>query len=150
MKINLEDEEVIELPIIPMIDCAFLLLVFFLIATTLKQPEKLVNQATVYHVSLPQASAPQTIPLQGTRKILVTAKDIVARGVDDKHTDRYVSLNQLVQDLDLYRQACAKLNKEPVVVLEGDKQAQYERIIQVWNAIRTAGIRQVFFAVQPQ
>ena len=40
MKVNLGDEDAVEVQMAPLIDCVFLLLTFFLIATTLKKIDK--------------------------------------------------------------------------------------------------------------
>ena len=43
----------------------------------------------------------------------------------------------------------ATAKKQPTVVIVGDRKAYYERIIQVWNAVRTAGIQKVSLQVDP-
>ena len=40
MRIKMEDEDSIDINMGPLIDCVFLLLIFFLVATTLKKPEE--------------------------------------------------------------------------------------------------------------
>ncbi|MBA2482267.1 MAG: biopolymer transporter ExbD [Planctomycetes bacterium] len=149
MNIRVEEEETIELPIVPMIDCAFLLLVFFLIATTMKKPESQEKQVNVYKISVPKAEAPQTISTEDARRILVTAEGDVALPGGKKADDKYLTLVALVDDLKVYRIECEQKQKEPVIVIVGDKDAKYQRIIQVWNAIKNAGIRQVSFSVEP-
>jgi biopolymer transport protein ExbD len=149
VNIRVEEEETIELPIVPMIDCAFLLLVFFLIATTLKKPESQETQVNVYKISVPKAEAPQTISTEDARRILVTADGSVALPGGKRSDDKYLSLVALVDDLKAYRLDCEQKKKEPVIVIVGDKDAKYQRIIQVWNAIKNAGIRQVSFSVEP-
>ena len=40
-----------------------------------------------------------------------------------------------------------KGKKTPVVVIAGDREAKWERIMQVWNLVRTAGVSQISFQV---
>ncbi len=40
MRVNLDDNHIIGIEMGPLIDCVFLLLIFFLVATTLKKPEE--------------------------------------------------------------------------------------------------------------
>lgn len=47
MRLNTDEEKPVEVDLAPLIDCVFLLLIFFLVATQLKEFEN--------HVSLPQA-----------------------------------------------------------------------------------------------
>jgi biopolymer transport protein ExbD len=149
MHIRHEEEETIELPIVPMIDCAFLLLVFFLIATTMKKPDNQEARSTVFKVTVPKGEAPQSISTEDSKRVFVTADGTVAPGDAAKPEDAYADLGRLVADLKTYREGCERRGKESVVVIEGDKDVKYQRIIQVWNAAKSAGIRQVSFAVDP-
>ena len=47
MRINLDDDHIIGIEMGPLIDCVFLLLIFFLVATTLKKPEEIQPQLQV-------------------------------------------------------------------------------------------------------
>jgi biopolymer transport protein ExbD len=147
MNIRIEEEENIELPIVPMIDCAFLLLVFFLIATTLKKPDDSENQAKVYSITVPAAESPQTVSTVDAKRILVAADGRVIRDKAPKGSEVYQSLADLVTELGQYRTDVAAKGKDPVVVIMGDKTTPFQRIVTVWNAVRNAGIRQVSFAV---
>ncbi len=51
MKIDLQDDDAVEVQMAPMIDCVFLLLIFFLVATTLKKIDKELP------IELPEAAA---------------------------------------------------------------------------------------------
>ncbi|HYE07222.1 MAG TPA: biopolymer transporter ExbD [Planctomycetota bacterium] len=148
MNIQLEEEENLELPIVPMIDCAFLLLIFFLIATTMKKPDQDAQQASVYTVALPTAEAPRSIPVEDAKRIIVTADGIVAPASGPDREARYDSMGALVDELKAYRERCAERQSEPVVIVAGDKDASFQRVVHVWNAVRTAGIAQVSFAIQ--
>ena len=79
----------------------------------------------------------------------VTADGVVAPSESRKESDKYERLDVLVEQLKLYRKEREALKKEAIVVIDGDKDAKYQRIIQVWNAARNAGIRQVSFQVEP-
>jgi biopolymer transport protein ExbD len=146
MNIRLDDDDAIELPIVPMIDCAFLLLVFFLIATTLKKPD---NMATVYKITVPKAESPQTVSTEHVWRVLVTADGIVIPGAANKTDQTYGSLTELVTDLGVYKESTEKEGHQPMVLITCDKDAKFQRVIQVWNAVKTAGISQVSFPVVP-
>ena len=47
MRINLDDNHIIGIEMGPLIDCVFLLLIFFLVATTLKKPDETQPQLQV-------------------------------------------------------------------------------------------------------
>jgi len=51
MRVRLEDDEQVEVQMAPLIDCVFLLLIFFLVATTLKKIDKELP------LDLPEAAA---------------------------------------------------------------------------------------------
>ena len=51
MRVKFEDDEAVEVQMAPLIDCVFLLLIFFLVATTLKKIDKELP------LDLPQAAA---------------------------------------------------------------------------------------------
>jgi len=47
MRVNLDDNHIIGIEMGPLIDCVFLLLIFFLVATTLKKPEEIQQQTRI-------------------------------------------------------------------------------------------------------
>jgi len=70
MKVDLQDEEPIEVQMAPMIDCVFLLLIFFLVATTLKQidrelPLELPDAAAAIDVQQPDNFSVVSIDREG-------------------------------------------------------------------------------------
>ncbi|MCZ7645780.1 MAG: biopolymer transporter ExbD [Planctomycetota bacterium] len=143
MKLRLGEQQQDDIDMTPMIDIVFQLIIFFMIASSF------VEEAKVYKVSVPKAEAPETISTEEARTIAVTKDgDVAPADTTDKNA-RYESLVQLVEELKAYKALREKDGKEAVVVIAGDKDANYARVIQVWNAIKNAGIRQVSFQVEP-
>ena len=142
MKLRLPTETTDDLDMTPMIDVVFQLIIFFMVASSF------VDEAKVFKVALPRGEAPQTIAMDEARKITVTADGIVARSGATDRNDHYAALTDLVADLKTYKQSQDSAGKQAVVVIEGDRDAKYQRIIQVWNAIKSAGIDQVSFQVE--
>lgn len=132
---------VAEINVTPLVDVMLVLLVIFMItAPTLKEG---------FSVDIPQAEATQSVAIEDARLITVTADGHVLKPDVDSDDNRYGKLSDLVADLQRYRTDTVAAQKQPVVVIVGDRKADYERIIQVWNAARSAGIGQVSFQLEP-
>jgi len=137
-------QPVSEINVTPMVDVMLVLLVIFMItAPSIKQIEAL-------EVNLPQlqGESAETILTEDACMVPITADGHVGRPGSKKLDDHYESLTQLVDDLKRYKEDAEKAQKRPVVVIVGDREAKYERVIQVWNAVKRAGIRQVSFQVE--
>ncbi len=132
---------VAEINVTPLVDVMLVLLVIFMItAPTLKEG---------FSVEIPHAEATQSVPIEDARMITVTENGYVLKPNADTADQRYDKLTDLVEDLKAYKSAQTAAKKPQVVVIVGDRNARYERIIQVWNAVRTAGIPQVSFQLEP-
>jgi biopolymer transport protein TolR len=132
---------VAEINVTPLVDVMLVLLIIFMItAPTLKEG---------FSVEIPQAEATQSVPVEDARMITVTSDGYVLKPNADSAEQRYEKLSLLVEDLKAYKSAQEAARKKPVVVIVGDRNARYERIIQVWNAVRMAGIPQVSFQLDP-
>ncbi len=133
-----------EINVTPLVDVMLVLLVVFMItAPVLKEG---------FQVEVPQAAETQSINVVDARSVVVTKDGAVLHNLAQSAEDRYDNLSQLVEDLKTYKADCARAKDgpvQPVVLIIGDKDARYERIIQVWNAIRSAGITQVGFQLEP-
>ncbi len=117
----------------PMVDTVFLLLIFFLAATTFARQEVELD------LRLPPAKSGQEG--KGDKQLVV---NVLADGrmfVDG----REVTLEALRQKL----QAAAARNNEQAVLVRGDHAAQFGAGIQVLDACRLAKIRKVDFAALP-
>ena len=130
-----------EINVTPLVDVMLVLLVIFMItAPAMKEG---------FQVELPQATSTQSVMVQDVRLVTVTADGAVLRHLATSAEEKYEKLSRLVEDLKSYKAECERGNTVPSVVINGDRKANYERIIQVWNAVRTAGIPNVAFQVEP-
>ena len=132
---------VADINVTPMVDVMLVLLVIFMItAPTLKEG---------FSVNMAQADATNSINMEDARTIVVTEDGFVLKADASSREEHYDKLTGLVDDLKAYKEDVTKNQKKPVVVIVGDKDAKYQRIIQVWNAVRNAGIAEVSFQVEP-
>jgi biopolymer transport protein ExbD len=69
MRINLDSDDSVEVQMAPLIDCVFLLLIFFLVATTLKKIEKELP------LELPEATASVSRPVTDDMTIVAVDRD---------------------------------------------------------------------------
>ena len=130
-----------EINVTPLVDVMLVLLVIFMItAPAMKEG---------FQVELPQATSTQSVMVQDVRLITVTADGAVLHHLAASPEEKYERLAQLVDDLKSYKAECERGGTAATVVINGDRKTPYERIIQVWNAVRTAGIPSVAFQVEP-
>ncbi len=130
-----------EINVTPLVDVMLVLLVIFMItAPTLKEG---------FQVTLPEATETNSVHVQDARLIIITEEGFVLKNQAATPEDRYEKLGELVTDLKGFKAECEREKRAPVVVINGDRRASYERFIQVWNAVRQSGISQVGFQVEP-
>jgi biopolymer transport protein ExbD len=111
----------------PMIDCVFLLLIFFLVSTKFEEAERAMN------VVLPEAS--EAMPLTARPKELfvnVNEKGRFSIGADE------ISEQQL---LGVMQQAEANNPGRQTVIIRGDKRAAWQSVMTVMNLCNKANIR---------
>ncbi len=143
MKLRIPTHESDEIDMTPMIDIVFQLIIFFMVASSF------VEEAKVFKVTMPKAEKPITISTEEARTIAITADGRVGPADAQKEEEEYKSLTRLVDDLKLYKEERDHLGKEPIVVIKGDKEAKHKRVVEVWNAIKAAGIQTVSIQVDP-
>ena len=114
-----------EVPIVPMIDILFILLVFFIVSTTFKKRRNIlrINLPTVVEVESDTISDPRsTIAVDALGNITLDSL-AVPEGL-----------------LQSYLIAYQKQNPGRKLELEADKMLPLERLLQVWDALTKAGI----------
>src|SRR4051812_47042495 len=125
-----------DINVTPMVDVMLVLLVIFMItAPIIKQIEGL-------QVDVPQLQGdkPETILTEDARTVVISADGTISRGDAKSIEDHYDSTGALIEDLKVYREDATKAGRPPVVVIAGDRAAKWERVMQVWNCVKSAGV----------
>ena len=132
-----------DINVTPMVDVMLVLLVIFMITAPM------IKQIDALQVSLPQVQGQpvQTILTEDARTLVISPDGLVSRSEAKTFDDHYQSNDALIDDLKNYRRECEQGKKSPVVVIAGDRVAKWERIMQVWNCVKSAGITQISFQV---
>jgi biopolymer transport protein TolR len=134
---------VAEINVTPMVDVMLVLLVIFMItAPSIKQ----IDGMEVNLPELKQNSAAETILTEDAWTVAINAEGNIARNGAKTIDDTY-SISELVEDLKKYKAESDKAQKKPAVVIAGDKDTKYQVVMQIWNAVKVAGIRNVSFQV---
>jgi biopolymer transport protein ExbD len=128
-----EEDETPEVNMAPLIDCIFLLLIFFLLTSSIQKvdddKQKAVQQLCV---ELPEAAAAATAPAQP--EPLVIAVDAAGKF--------YVS-NERVGIEKLHQILRAAAANKPKVRVEGDKRAAFEHIAHVLDLCQFEGLHDI-------
>lgn len=114
-----------EVPIVPMIDILFILLIFFIVSTTFKKPRDILR------IELPTVrEVPSDTVTEQRSSIAVDALGNVTLD----------SLKVPEGLLESYLAAYQKQNPGRKLELEADKRLPLERLLYVWDALTKAGI----------
>ena len=127
----MEDRERPRLEIVPMIDIMMFLLVFFVMIVLRMIPDSGVT------LTLPSAST--AADLKPTQIVVMIGKN------DDIHIKNTMVTRQ---GLETYLQELVAAKKKVNVIIAGDKGIKYERLMQVMNAVRKAGVVDVGLATK--
>jgi biopolymer transport protein ExbD len=122
-------QEGVGLDLTPIIDMVFLLLIFFLVATTFHQTEREMK------IALPMARAAG--PISAALRELIVNVDAEGRIIVSGRTIDAEGLRQIVT------QAIA-LNPEQKVTVRGDRTTAYANIVRVLDVCKGAGVQAPF------
>jgi biopolymer transport protein ExbD len=114
-----------EVPVVPMIDILFILLVFFIVSTTFKKPRQ------VLRIEIPTVREVASERVTDTRSVIA---------VDAAGNITLDSLTVPEGLLDTYLATFRKQNPERRLELEADRNLPLERLLHVWDALTRAGI----------
>ena len=120
-----DEHENFQLNLTPLIDVVFLLLIFFMVATSFLDPEKEIN------IDLPQAQSGEALSETPDELVINVLKDgrlIVSGG----ELDRAGLKSALLR--------AARVNPETPVTIRGDRQVAHEHVVQVMDACGLAGL----------
>lgn len=136
------DEEEPELDISPLIDVAFLLLIYFLVTTTLQKSEADLS------LTLPGVDSPDAEEVKIDQMLVeidpsgaVIVNDEIA---DSDPEDR--ELPNLTDRLSRYAASCQVANTEPQIIIGCADEAKGQRFIDVLNVCAKAKIKNVSLA----
>ncbi|QDS98474.1 ExbD/TolR family protein [Adhaeretor mobilis] len=128
MRTELAEEESVEPQMAPLIDCVFLLLIFFLVATTLKKLERQLP------LDLPPAM--QAAEVATDPRTLVVAVDITGRTYLDGNA---ATPGVLMRQLD----ELAANERERPVRIDADRKTPFEHVVKVLEALKMRSIPNV-------
>ena len=142
MKLKHKDDVKAAVDMTPMIDCVFLLLVFFIVSTTFNKQEADISFA------LPGTAAQSdAVEIPDEQIIQITeAGNVFLNDLEyDKPTDP--DMPELVKTLTLFRQT-AEANQVPAMItIAPEDNVKQQRVVDVLNACTAAKIANVTFAV---
>jgi biopolymer transport protein ExbD len=128
MRTDLRDEETVEVAMAPLIDCVFLLLIFFLVATTLKKIDEELP------LTLPDAET--TIEVQQPSDFLVVSIDRKGGFYLDGTP---VSIDVLQQDV----RNRARGNPELKVRVDADRDIEFVKVMQILDLLRFENLHDI-------
>ncbi|QNN23203.1 biopolymer transporter ExbD [Planctomycetales bacterium ZRK34] len=128
MRIDLQDDEGIEVQMAPLIDCVFLLLIFFLVATTLKKIEK---------------ELPLDLPRSELAAREVPASNMLTVSIDEQG-QLYLGSEPATSGMvfDRFKEAAANDPDQPVRI-NADRRASWEAVMQVLELAKFEGLTDV-------
>ncbi len=127
-------DEGVSIELTPIIDMVFLLLIFFLVATTFHQAEREMQ------IALPAASSAGPISAM-LREIIVNVDAegrIIVGGRRIEHQDLRVMISQAVE-----------ANPEQKVTVRGDRSTAYANVVTVLDICKGSGIQEPYLDTVP-
>jgi biopolymer transport protein ExbD len=113
------------LELTPMIDVVFLLLIFFMLATTFMDPEREID------LDLPEAGSSLAREVEHEEIIINVMRD-GSLSLGDRHVDRETLAAEL--------ERAARVDPNRSVTIRGDRDARHESIVSVMDACGKAGL----------
>lgn len=134
MRVRKPEDEPFEIMLIPMIDCMLVIIIFFLVATTMKNKQKELP------VELPDAAAALTV---------VQPLDIFVIGVD-KTGKVFLSSGNRIEPVDTERlqqelHQLAQADSGHQVRIDADRNARFLDVLRVLDACSFEGLRNIGF-----
>ncbi len=134
MRFQNRNKDDVELDMTPLIDVVFLLLIFFMLSTSLS-----VNPGI--KVDLPKASAEQVKKKKITLRVAIEASGrIYLEG-------RKVSLEELKKH---FLKTAKKSDGDALVVIEADRKVYHGLVVKVMDAAKTSGLSKLAIATSPE
>lgn len=142
MKVWLEEmiNEKADLEIAPLIDVVFLLLIYFMVSSSLKRSEADLS------MSLPSSVAQtQELKMPDEQIIEVLANGHIVLNEREYTAPDKSDLADLENTLTRYREASSLMNTPAMITIAAEEDSRHERVIDVLNACAGAEITSVTF-----
>ncbi|PTX94716.1 biopolymer transporter ExbD [Verrucomicrobia bacterium LW23] len=130
MRIKRQADVDFEIPLIPMIDCMFVLLLFFLVATTLKKTEK---------------ELPLKLPESGAAVDSEQKSDTIVLGLDAAGQRYFAGESVTIDNLMQRLQAASAANKDRKVRIDADVGTPFKYVVEIMEMCEFNGLRNVSF-----
>ena len=136
MKIRLaEIEEEDQIDLTPMIDCIFLLVLFFMVTSTF------IEEAKVFQMVLPRAENPSTVAREDADSISLT--------IDGKYFLRQgTAKEEEIEDLTVLVERLQQRDEVRPVIIRCDARCEYRQFVEIKNALRQANVETIFEEVE--
>jgi biopolymer transport protein ExbD len=142
MKVWIDEliNEKVKLQLVPLIDCVFVLLIYFMVCCTLVRSEADLSLA------LPGAVAQsQAVDIPDEQVIEVHADGTIVLNGRSYTDPSKADLNDLGRTLVRYREASRLTGALPAITIAADDEALHERVVDALNACAGAGIKTITF-----
>ena len=135
MRLSFPEDEAVDIQMAPLIDCVFLLLIFFLVATTLKQPQRQLD------IHLPDSSAAKTV---------ASPEDTLVLAVD-RQGHIFISGQPATNNL-LHGRVRETARKTPGrrVRIDADRDARFQDVLRIMDLCHFEGLKNVGLHVRDQ
>ena len=145
-KYEVQEEANPELDISSLIDVCFLLLIYFIVTSTISPRETDLGMALPSNPNATPSEQPKIDPLY----IRIDARGAIFTGIggDQIPMDSDLSVRQvplLLAQLDLYAGVARAANATPLVQIDVDEECTQQRVIDVLNALAAVKISTVTF-----
>lgn len=137
LRLGNSEPEAQDIDITPMIDCVFLLVLFFMVTSSF------IEEAKVFKTILPKADKPTTIAREDADSITVT--------VEGEYYFRDASGEQKMENLEILLRKLERREgpeKQRPVILRCDARCEYRQFMEVKNVLKLAGVETIFEEVQ--
>ena len=134
MRFQTRSRDEVQLDMTPLVDVVFLLLIFFMLSTSLS-----VNPGI--KIDLPKSSAEQVKKRKTTLRVAIEAGGRIF--LDGKK----LSLAQLREK---FQAVDKKQRDDALVVIEADKKVYHGLVVKVMDAAKSAGLNKLAIATQPK
>ena len=132
------------IPLSPLIDCVFLLLIFFLVTTMLKRKE------TIIPVTMPDATS--SLSAEAREEVLVIGLGPAGEFLEPGERDRFGALSFVAgRPLEAYLDEVARADGTPPTLrLDVDRNTPFQKTVDALDACKVRGLTNVSVKIRPR